>query len=103
MTGETRPLAIPESTDVRCHLGRVLGAYGHLSPGLLVKISHAPRGPWAAIRNQAAHGTALGARIPDSVTVALFRYQMVAIDVWIEPDYIEEDAPLHPVEERTRP
>jgi uncharacterized phage-associated protein len=94
MTGETRVLSLPSSDSATRHIRRVLGAYGHLSPGLLVAISHAPKGPWAVIRDRATHGTALGARIPDSVTLDRFRFQKIAVGVGVESDILEDDAPL---------
>ena len=42
MTGETRPLALPDDAEVRRQLRHVLRSYGHLSPGRLVDITHAP-------------------------------------------------------------
>jgi uncharacterized phage-associated protein len=94
MTGEVRVLSLPSNDSATHHIRRVLGAYGHLSPGLLVAISHAPKGPWAVIRDRAAHGTALGARIPDSVTQDRFRFQKIAVGVGVESDILEDDAPL---------
>ena len=96
MTGETRVLALPNTPDVLRHLRRVLDAYGNLSPGLLVAISHAPKGPWATVRDRAARETSLGARIPDSLTRERFRFQKVAVGVGISTDLLADDAPLTP-------
>jgi uncharacterized phage-associated protein len=95
MTGEIRPLVPPCHPDVRRHIRKVLDAYGHLSPGLLVAISHAPRGPWATIRDRALHGTSLGARIPDSLTVERFRFQKIAVSIGIQHDAPDDGTPLH--------
>lgn len=94
MTGERRTLTLPNIPSVLHHLRRVLTAYGHLSPGLLVAISHAPKGPWATVRDQAARGIALGARIPDSMTRERFRHQKIAVGVGATIDAISDDAPL---------
>jgi uncharacterized phage-associated protein len=94
MTGETRALDLPRNSDVLRYLRRVLDAYGHLSPGLLVAISHAPKGPWATIRDRATHGTALGSRIPDSVTLERFRFQKIAVGVGVQAEVLDDDAPL---------
>ena len=102
MTGETRVLALPGTPDVRRHLRRVIDAYGHLSPGLLVAISHAPNGPWATIRDRATRETALGARIPDSLTKERFRFQKIAVGVGVIPDNLADDAPLAPESTATR-
>lgn len=94
MTGETGALIPPDHPDVSRHIRKVLDAYGHLSAGLLVAISHAPKGPWATIRDRALHGTTLGARIPDSLTVERFRFQKIAVGRGIQQDTTEDDAPL---------
>ena len=94
MTGETRPLTPPSHPDVLRHIRKVLDSYGHLSAGLLVAISHAPRGPWATIRDRALNGTALGARIPDSLTVERFRFQKIVVGDEIQQGTSEADAPL---------
>ena len=102
MTGETRVLVLPDTPDVRRHLRRVIDAYGHLSPGLLVAISHAPNGPWATIRDRAAREIALGARIPDSLTRERFRFQKIALGVGVVSDILADDAPLAPADITTR-
>lgn len=94
-TGETHTLKLPNDAAIRRLIGKVLVAYGHLSPGLLVAISHAPKGPWATIRDRALHGTALGARIPDSVTIKQFRYQKIAVGGESQTAILDDDAPLH--------
>jgi uncharacterized phage-associated protein len=94
MTGEARMLTNPQSPDVRRHLSRMLASYGHLSPGLLVAISHAPKGPWAMVREQATHATSLGARIPDSLTSERFHYQKIIVRSGGEVDDLAEDEPL---------
>lgn len=102
MTGETRVLDLPRTPDVLNHLRKVLVAYGHLSPGLLVAISHAPNGPWATVRDRATRETSLGARIPDSVTKERFRFQKISVRVGVDPDILAEDAPLTPETTTTR-
>jgi uncharacterized phage-associated protein len=94
MTGEPKALLLPQSPDVRHHLNRVLAWYGHLSPGLLVAISHAPKGPWAVVREQVTHGTSLGARIPDSLTTQRFHYQKIVVGNGREVDDLADDEPL---------
>lgn len=94
MTGMTTPLAIPDDAEVRRHLRNVLRSYGHLSPGHLVDISHAPNGPWAAVVNKAKTSIALGLRIPDSVTRERFKYQKVAVGIHTRVGEPNEDTPL---------
>ena len=94
MTGETRPLALPDDADVRQQLRDVLRSYGHLSPGRLVDITHAPKGPWATVVNKAKTSVALGLRIPDSVTLDCFKYQKVSIGPETRVGEPVEDTPL---------
>ncbi len=102
MTGETHALALPQGADVLRHIESVLKAYGHLSPALLVAISHAAKGPWATIRDRAARSTTLGARIPDSLTVECFRYQKIAVASVVETAILADDRPLVTTESPSR-
>ena len=94
MTGELRPLTTLKDPVVRQHLRRVLSSYGHLSPGLLVAISHAPRGPWATVRDRAARATALGARIPDSLTLERFHFHKIVVRDGVHSAELADDEPL---------
>ncbi len=94
MTGETRALPAPVDPLVRRHVDDVLRAYGHLSPGRLVDISHAPRGAWATVVNKAKTGVALGMRIPDSVTLECFKYHKVSVGPESRVGEPNEDTPL---------
>ncbi len=100
MTGEVRHLQLPSTPDVQRHLKSVLAAYGHLSPGLLVAISHAPGGPWAFVRDRATNAVSLGARIPDSLTKERFRFMKVAVRQSTQEVMLAEDAPLAGAETR---
>jgi uncharacterized phage-associated protein len=79
ITGEVKTLAVPDNQEVIVNLKAVLQAYGSLSPGRLVDISHAPKGPWATVVNKAKTSIALGLRIPDSITVECFKFHKVAV------------------------
>lgn len=94
MTGETRVLHIPANPEVHRQLLDVLNAYGRLSPGRLVDISHAPRGPWATVANKAKTSIALGMRIPDSITVEQFKYHKVSVGPESRAGDLHEDTPL---------
>ncbi len=94
MTGEARALSAPLDPQVRRQLLEVLRSYGHLSPGRLVDISHAPRGPWATIVNKAKTSMALGMRIPDSVTLEYFKFQKVSVGPESRVGEPREDTPL---------
>ena len=94
MSGEERQLTVPDDLEVRRQLREVLHAYGRLSPGRLVEISHAPRGPWATVVNKAKTSIALGLRIPDSVTVECFKHQKVTVGPLSGVEEPDEDAPF---------
>lgn len=93
VTGAVTDLPLPDDDEVDRQLAEVLSAYGKLSPGRLIEISHAPRGPWATIVNKSQTSFALGMRIPDTVTKERFKYLMVPVGPSVgEPD--DEDSPL---------
>lgn len=94
MTGEVHDLTLPDDVDVRRHLREVIRAYGHLSPGQLIDISHAPKGPWATVVNKAKTSVALGLRIPDSVTLECFKHQKIAVGPRSRVGEPDEDTPL---------
>jgi uncharacterized phage-associated protein len=94
MTGESYELAVPDDANVHRHLNEVLCSYGHLSPGRLVDISHAPRGPWATTVNKAQTSVALGFRISDSVTLECFKHQKVSVGLESRVGEPNEDTPL---------
>ncbi len=102
MTGDLKELNNPENPDVRRHVIWILASYGHLSPGLLVAISHAPKGPWATVREQVTNATSLGARIPDSLTSKRFHYQKIVVRNGGEVDDLAEDEPLAATRAATR-
>lgn len=94
MTGVTTALPPIDDGGVRRVLRDVLRSYGHLSPGRLVDISHAPRGPWATVVNKAKTSIALGLRIPDTVTLECFKHQKVTVGLQTRFGEPDEDTPL---------
>jgi uncharacterized phage-associated protein len=94
ISGATSPLPNPDDGEVRRHLRDVLRAYGHLSPGRLVDISHAPRGPWWTVVNKAKTSVALGLRISDDVTLECFKFQKVSVGPQTLVGEPREDTPL---------
>lgn len=79
MTGEQHDIAPIEDRDVKFTIQQILMAYSHLSPGRLVEISHAPKGPWHEVWNKAKTSIALGMRISDDVTISNFKYLKIPI------------------------
>lgn len=94
MTGELRSLPTPTDAVVNCHIRDVLRAYGHLPPGRLVDISHAPLGPWATVVSQARDSVVLGMRIPDSITRERFKYHKIVVGSESRAGNPNEDTPL---------
>jgi uncharacterized phage-associated protein len=93
-TGDILALHAPTDPQVRRHIIGVLSAYGHLPPGRLVDISHAPRAPWAATKNKAETSVALGLRISDNVIVECFKYHKVSVGPESRAGEPDEDTPL---------
>ena len=94
MTGELRALPLPADHEASWHIQDVLRAYGRLSAAQLIDISLAPKGPWAAIVNQARVSVALGMRIPDSMIRERFKYHKVAVGLKARSGHPNEDMPL---------
>ena len=94
ITGAVAALPDIDDVEVRRVLRNVLRSYGHLSPGRLVDISHAPRGPWATVVNKARTSVALGLRIPDSVTLECFKHHKVTVGPHARSGEPDEDTPL---------
>lgn len=94
MTGEAS--AIPSLTEAKVldQLRGILLAYGRLSPGRLVDISHARNGPWWTTVNKAETSVALGLRISDTVTRECFKFQKVAVGPESRVGEPDEDTPL---------
>ncbi len=69
ITGAMVPLDAVDDPDVIHQLEQVVWAYGHHSPGRLIDISHASKGPWATVVNKSKTSVALGMRIPAIITL----------------------------------
>lgn len=94
MTGLEKPLPAVTDQSVRDMLRFVLSAYGTLSPGRLVEISHAPKGPWWTTVNKAKTSIALGLRISDTVTRDCFKFQKVSVGPESRAGEPHEDTPF---------
>ena len=94
MTGEALPLATPSDPDAHRCIRRFLAAYGDLSAGRLIDISHASNGPWDTIVKAARSSVVLGMRISDDVTRKHFKYLKVSIGNTARVGDPYEDTPL---------
>ena len=79
LTGLETALEIPSSTAVRQTLKFVILAYGRLTPGRLVEISHAKGAPWEFVVNQADRHMALGLRIGDNLIIERFKFHKISV------------------------
>jgi len=94
MTGAPYKIVNPDDGQVRAQLRDVLRAYGKLSVGRLVEISHASKGPWETIVNKAKTSVALGLRIPDNIIVDRFKFHKVTIGPQSRVGEPNEDTPI---------
>lgn len=94
MTGSLLKLPRIQDDEAEAQIGFVVEAYGCLSAGRLVEISHAERGPWWTTVNKAKTSVALGLRISDSVTKECFRFQKVSVGPLSRVGEPNDDQPL---------
>ena len=94
MTGEATAITPLSQSSVRDLLRGILIAYGRLSPGRLVDISHAKHGPWWTTVNKAETSIAVGLRISDTVTRECFKFQKVSVGLESRVGEPDEDSPI---------
>jgi uncharacterized phage-associated protein len=94
VTGVVTQLPAPSTTAVRSVVRRTVDAYGRMSPGRLVDISHAKGAPWDVVVNKAKTSVALGLRIPDNLIVERFRFHKVSVGENPRIGELYEDAPI---------
>lgn len=79
ITGATEEIESPLEPNVTQHVSRIMAQYGALTPGQLVKISHAKGAPWHFVADKPRTGLALGMRIGNDVIEARFKFHKVAL------------------------
>lgn len=93
----TRKLAEFESiTDPGClaTIVRVVSAYGGLTSGRLVELSHAANAPWAYVVNESKTRPMIGLRITDQIIRERFRFHKIALGTVPRSGDPDEDAPF---------
>jgi uncharacterized phage-associated protein len=87
---------VDKVTDQDClkTVSRVLDAYGGLSAGRLVELSHAPNAPWAFVVDNSKVRPMLGLRITDSVIRDKFKFHKFAVGVTSASGEPNEDTPF---------
>ncbi len=94
MTRESKPLSPVDCPSAQQYILGIVAAYGRVSAGRLVDITHAVNGPWDFIVKRAQESVSLGLKIPDSVIIERFKYQLVTVPPSPRSGEPHEDAPL---------
>ena len=94
VTQTSHPIERVEEPECIHATSRVLDAYGGLSPGRLVELSHAPNAPWAYVVENSKVRPMLGLRITDDMIREKFKFHKFSVGetpIHGEPN---EDAPF---------
>jgi len=93
-TGEL--LELPELNDpaARRVINQTLGAYGDLTAGQLVRLSHARDGPWEMVCRMAKSRTTIGLRISNELISEKFQFHKLSTCNLIDVGEPSEDTPL---------
>lgn len=79
LTGERTELPSVNEPEIVQLIRRVVMSYGRMTPGRLVDISHAPKGPWHFVVENSKLSVSLGLRISDEVIQERFKYHKVSV------------------------
>lgn len=93
-TGEL--LDLPELNDMpaRRVINQTLGAYGDLTAGQLVSLSHARDGPWDIVSKAAQSRSTIGLRISNELIAKQFQFHKLSTCNLIDAGEPSEDTPL---------
>lgn len=94
LTGQLRKIEEPSDPRIRQHVQQVILAFGGLSAGRLVEISHAKKSPWDFIVDKSRTDVAFGLRIPDNVILERFKHHKIAVGAMPSSGDPSEDTPL---------
>lgn len=94
LTGARSPLPTIHNPEIKRRIEWVVQTYGGMPTSQLVRISHAPRGPWHHVTECAKSSASLGLRIPDAAILERFKYHKVSIGSVPAEGDPGEDAPL---------
>lgn len=95
-TGEMKPLPELEDPEVMRVVDTVLHAFGDLTDGQLVDLSHAPAGPWDVIKQRAKNERMVGLRISNELIAQRFgKHKLSTCTLTSSGDvYDGKDAPI---------
>lgn len=88
------PIDILDDAECRQTVSRVLDAYGQLSAGRLVELSHAPNAPWSFVVENSKVRPMLGLRITDNVIRERFKFHKFAVGFEPKNGEPENEAPF---------
>ena len=94
LSGQSRALHVIANPQALRFILKVLIAYGRLSPGSLVDVTHAKDGPWDFIVRKSRHSVVLGMRIPDDVISERFKNHLMSVNATTPRDGPYEDTPF---------
>lgn len=93
-TGEISVVEVPTEQEVLLITRRVVSSLEHLSPGQLVKLSHAKDGPWDEVYRRSKSEHMLGLRISNEAIRERYRAHWFPADQLEFVDEPAEDTPL---------
>ena len=94
VTGQSKALPVVDNPQALRFILKVLIAYGRLSPGSLIDVTHAKDGPWDYIVRRSRHSVVLGMRIPDEVISERFKNHLMSVNETAPMDGPHEDSPF---------
>lgn len=94
LTGQSRSLPVIDDPQALRFVLKVLIAYGRLSPGSLIDVTHAKGGPWDFIVKKSEHSIVLGMRIPDDVILERFKNHVRSLNATTPTDGPHEIRPF---------
>ena len=94
LTGVEKIVPWPDEPEITALANDIFSALGHMSPGRLVEISHAPGAPWDFVVNKSETSLAFGMRITDNLIVERFKHHKVPVVDYVKHGEPSEDAPL---------
>jgi uncharacterized phage-associated protein len=89
-------LELPEVNDAAARrvINQTLGAYGDLTAGQLVRLSHARDGPWDVVCRTAQSRTTIGLRISNELISERFQFHKLSTCNLLDVGEPSEDRPL---------
>jgi uncharacterized phage-associated protein len=93
-TGKLHDLPDLTSQDACRVINKTIAAYGELSAGQLVRLSHAKGGPWHIVCEKAQKTGALGLRISNDLISERFQYHKLSSCNLNDVGELSEDTPI---------